>query len=400
MQPCPVCETTVSDDALRCPTCGWALTFFLSSTEEEAKSYREKLDAARTKWQQHQANPLLKRSSVETHSQFKQRLETEPMVAGHATLVIDAARNDAVPLQVEWFDWLPNMAQDLFVTLNNESTSTWLQDSDEQISGDVLVQLHVDERDQVGITQLFFRDEQQDLHLVRQFCDEDFWLWVQRQNSVAAYQAYLCSDTLKNYRHTAQQGLEQRHQQLQHRERIILASSFGLATTGAMLGTMLGYYSSYNFIGALFGGVLGAGVLLGSIFWLYTLWYTQRLIDGHTSCVVESVNQRKLNHNQLRVDKDRMSYLHIRGWAVDEQNKRAANAVYLQVQNKEYIALYGQQRPDIQRHFPGTQYQYIGFLVSLDTTQLTAGTHQLNLKIISADKRAYYLMPNVLTLLV
>ncbi len=104
---CPVCQTTVEENAKFCPHCERKFRRFLSITEDEKALYQVEQEEARKAWQVKQLDdlPRFKRDVFETRKEFKERIEKDnPYVAGKAELLekLYDVENSIYPLTVKW----------------------------------------------------------------------------------------------------------------------------------------------------------------------------------------------------------------------------------------------------------------------------------------------------------
>jgi hypothetical protein len=77
----------------------------------------------------------------------------------------------------------------------------------------------------------------------------------------------------------------------------------------------------------------------------------------------------------------------MRGWAADE--RQAARAVSLRVDNREFLGLYGLPRPDVAEALGIPALRNSGFYVSFATQLLGPGSHQATLLVEGTDGRVH-----------
>jgi hypothetical protein len=81
----------------------------------------------------------------------------------------------------------------------------------------------------------------------------------------------------------------------------------------------------------------------------------------------------------------------VKGWGVDQKNKKPASAVLFTVDNgADMLANYGEERKDVADHFKESAYANSGFTATVPTSSLTKGKHLLSFKIVSADRSEYF----------
>ncbi|HEV7396636.1 MAG TPA: hypothetical protein VGN86_09020 [Pyrinomonadaceae bacterium] len=81
----------------------------------------------------------------------------------------------------------------------------------------------------------------------------------------------------------------------------------------------------------------------------------------------------------------------ISGWAIDHKNKKPAGGVVLVVDGKdEFTAEYGSARPDVAAFLKESNYNPVGFSISIPRSALAKGNHTISFKVISADHQEYF----------
>jgi len=116
-------------------------------------------------------------------------------------------------------------------------------------------------------------------------------------------------------------------------------------------------------------------------------------VAGSTEFGIESINDLQLSQQNpgiinLSLQKGTLT---IWGWAVDQEAKNTAGAVFISIDGQIDIpAWYGWDRPDIAARFGESRYRFSGFMASFATSVVGEGQHTLSLKIVTADKKRYY----------
>lgn len=77
------------------------------------------------------------------------------------------------------------------------------------------------------------------------------------------------------------------------------------------------------------------------------------------------------------------------GWAVDGSQKTEAGGVDLVIDGKPRRADYGQDRPDVAKHFGVPAYAKAGFTFSAPTAEIGRGAHKLAVRVVSQDGKTY-----------
>lgn len=433
---CPICEYHVDDSANLCPQCGWEFQFFFGMTEEDEAIYRQQVLQAQQAWQQRQKNtaaaitpptaettpaesptnsfvaepspppsnvftpPDLDKAEQESWEQFAQRIENgNPYLAGMATLLTERyqAKTETLPLKVDWLSWLPsNLAQGLYVKIPAA------QMAELSINQSVKVHLTVEQGD-IVITGFALHTPKATLG-IKQEEDEQFWQWAKQQNSVECYQQYLQGQTLKNHHKAARENLAVVQKQKDKQELLIFLGVLVIVMISTMsgalgIGTLLKTETTLQL--ALLGGLGSATVCLFVLFLIFKWVRYLHFLGDATLCVVESVNGRKLIAAHTVIDRQKETKVTIRGWAIDKPYQQAAGNVFICLNRKSAIlALYGKERPDIVRSLGNEHYRKCGFAATFDTRLLQSGENIIKFKVLTADKRGYYLPEQTLKLFV
>ena len=82
--------------------------------------------------------------------------------------------------------------------------------------------------------------------------------------------------------------------------------------------------------------------------------------------------------------------LSVQGWAFDNFARAPAAAVFLQLDGKLYPASYGGERLDIVALFRSRSLARTGFQWTIPAWKLGPATHELSIKVLSADGKGYY----------
>jgi anaerobic magnesium-protoporphyrin IX monomethyl ester cyclase len=79
------------------------------------------------------------------------------------------------------------------------------------------------------------------------------------------------------------------------------------------------------------------------------------------------------------------------GWAIDQKAGTAAGGVFISINGeRDIMAFYGLDRPDVATHFKNSRYRFSGFSASFRTSLLDKGKNILSVKVITADRNGYY----------
>lgn len=418
MSHCPVCELPVDEHITACPQCGWEFPFFLNITPAEEQRYRAALAQARTAWQQQitaelapssnasaltastekTAPALLRAQPNESATQFRQRLnENGPYHAGNAVLLTEHydSQRQSLPLMVTWDEWLPLSLNGLYIRVEPE----FVQQLPAHASFAISAQLGADEDSTVIVRSLSLQTDAQTIG-IKQFEDEQYWVWLSQSKSISAYQQYLASHMLKNHHQAARAELKALTKQQQQQEGLVLISGFLLAGLGTAIGAGMSVQWFESFALVMSGGFIGACMLTGSGFLLYMALTTLSVHPETTLFAIDSINGQRVVNSYAKINRQQMPQIHLRGWAVDKMAKQAAGGVILKVGRHTLTALYGRERPDIVRNLRSEQYRYSGFSLSFDSHLLPIGEYQLSLRILTHDRKRYFLIEQCIKVLV
>ena len=78
------------------------------------------------------------------------------------------------------------------------------------------------------------------------------------------------------------------------------------------------------------------------------------------------------------------------GWAIDEENKKAAAGVDVAVDGYPYGAAYGSSRADVAEHFKMPDSKNSGFKVSIPVADIGKGHHEALIRVFSNDGKTYW----------
>jgi phosphoglycerol transferase len=80
----------------------------------------------------------------------------------------------------------------------------------------------------------------------------------------------------------------------------------------------------------------------------------------------------------------------VTGWAVDRPHEDLAAAIDVVVDDTPVPALYGIDRPDVASALGSQSYRASGFAARLRGRQIGVGTHNVSVRIVSADRQCFY----------
>ncbi len=78
------------------------------------------------------------------------------------------------------------------------------------------------------------------------------------------------------------------------------------------------------------------------------------------------------------------------GWAVDHPAMEVASNVIVEIDGKQFYAVYGLNRPDVALAYKNERYENSGWRLEIPTDMIGEGEHQLTLKIIAKNKLFFY----------
>jgi len=92
------------------------------------------------------------------------------------------------------------------------------------------------------------------------------------------------------------------------------------------------------------------------------------------------------------------SSIKLTGWAVDEDSESPAGGVYADIDGRLFPAFYGMERQDVADDLGAPSYRYSGFERALPISEIGAGTHELSVVVLTADREGYYRTDQKVTL--
>jgi hypothetical protein len=116
--------------------------------------------------------------------------------------------------------------------------------------------------------------------------------------------------------------------------------------------------------------------------------------QGGTDYSIESISQTAGESlvEKLTSDETKRPTLELSGWAVDRESGGPAASVLVNVDGRrDFPTDYGRERMDVALHFNRPAYWHSGFAASLPVAELGPGKHTVRLKIVTPDRRQYYL---------
>jgi hypothetical protein len=86
------------------------------------------------------------------------------------------------------------------------------------------------------------------------------------------------------------------------------------------------------------------------------------------------------------------SFIKLEGWAVDADNESTAGGVYIDVDGRLFPAYYGTRVKQKMARSLGapTAYRYSGFERAIPVSEIGAGSHELAIVVLTADRKGYY----------
>lgn len=82
--------------------------------------------------------------------------------------------------------------------------------------------------------------------------------------------------------------------------------------------------------------------------------------------------------------------IEVAGFAVDAAKGEAAAGVVVLIDGKQYIAIFGGERPDIAKALNNLKYVKSQFYVAIPVKEVGVGSHQIGFRVIASDKSGYY----------
>jgi len=119
---------------------------------------------------------------------------------------------------------------------------------------------------------------------------------------------------------------------------------------------------------------------------------------GTTQFSLERVNQTELSTPQTApIMVARTSAVIIEGWAVDSPNNALAGGVIATVDDATSVrATYGSDRQDVADYFHAQALKQSGFTVTFPPGMLAVGKHSIAIKILTNDRRSYYVAGGII----
>lgn len=125
------------------------------------------------------------------------------------------------------------------------------------------------------------------------------------------------------------------------------------------------------------------------------------LVEGTTLFYIDTIDGRQSAQQgyHIIIDGQQEKTITVSGWAVDQKAGQAASGVFINIDGqKDILAYYGVDRPDVAAALKNDHYRYSGFLASFPTSTLSEGQHTLSLKIVTADISGYYVPEQIVIL--
>jgi hypothetical protein len=409
----------VDEQATACPQCGWEFPYFLGLTEADVARYRAALAQAQAAWQQpaaetaavttaetasataaveESAAPQLTLQPDESIAEFNARLHEEgPYSAGTAMLLVDHydSKRHSLPLLVSWADWLPLALTGLYVQVDAELCQQLAAHT--QLK--VMAHLSADPSGSIVVRGLSLQMDTQSLG-IKQFEDEQYWAWLQNNGNLTTYQQYLASHLLKNHHQAAREQVQVLTGEQRQQEQLVLISGFILAGVGTALGAGLMLQWFESFIVVMTGGLGGALLLCGGGFLVYTIMTTLSVCTATTLFAIDSINGQRVPQRYMHLKRQQTPTFTVRGWAIDKPAGQPAGGVLLKLGRHSMLALYGRERQDVVRNLNQEAYRYCGFTVTCESHLLPVGEYELPLRILTHDKRRYFLPEKTIRLMV
>lgn len=123
-------------------------------------------------------------------------------------------------------------------------------------------------------------------------------------------------------------------------------------------------------------------------------------VTGETAIYIDFVNnQAPSPEKPVVVKAQETPQFMVSGWAVDKPAQSAAGGVIMVIDgNVEVPTKYGDARPDVAKFLDNPNYTKSNFVGWVNASTITKGQHILSFKVLTADKRGYYYLPNKITL--
>lgn len=114
------------------------------------------------------------------------------------------------------------------------------------------------------------------------------------------------------------------------------------------------------------------------------------LSNQPTQYSIVSIGNTKINKRTKRPIKITGERIIVTGWAIDEINNSLPGKVYLDIDGNMYEAAIGKKWNYLRDKFMSPALQSAGFRASLSLKNISKGSHDLSLFVISSDLSKYY----------
>jgi hypothetical protein len=88
----------------------------------------------------------------------------------------------------------------------------------------------------------------------------------------------------------------------------------------------------------------------------------------------------------------------VTGWAVDAEAEKPAGGVYVRMNGRLFPAFYGLKQGGVAQQFGVPAYSRSGFEAAVSVLGAGPGTHELDLFVLSHDRKSYYRVPGAATI--
>jgi hypothetical protein len=111
---------------------------------------------------------------------------------------------------------------------------------------------------------------------------------------------------------------------------------------------------------------------------------------------IDTMDGKWIHETKVVVEKCRQPFIVLTGWAINEEAKNVATTVYLVVdRNLAFPTSYGMSRPDVARSLGNPNYEHSGWLGTIPIENLTIGSHEVSIWIVSTGGRYYHVNDGV-----
>jgi hypothetical protein len=90
--------------------------------------------------------------------------------------------------------------------------------------------------------------------------------------------------------------------------------------------------------------------------------------------------------------------VNVTGWAVDAEAEKSAGGVYVRMNGRLFPAFYGLKEGGVAKQFGVPAYSRSGFEAAVSVLGAGPGTHELDLFVLSHDRKSYYGVPGAATI--